>query len=70
VGYKTQIININQFPFGIIKRNYENITFYYCLYQHFFLSSWVVGKWKTIDDQSGEEKISGEIYEKSGFGKA
>ena len=31
----------------------------------------VVGKWKTIDDQSGEEKSVVEIYEKSGkiYGK-
>jgi hypothetical protein len=42
------------------------------LYQHFFAQGHgVVGKWKTIDDQSGEEKSVVEIYEKSGkiFGK-
>jgi hypothetical protein len=41
----------------------KSITFYYCLY-HILCSQGhgVVGKWKTIDDQSGEEK-SVEIYE-------
>jgi hypothetical protein len=36
------------------------------LYQHCFTLKvkGVVGKWKTIDDQSGEEKSVVEIYEK------
>jgi hypothetical protein len=41
----------------------KSITFYYCLYQHFLSGHGVVGKWKTIDDQSGEEKSVVEIYE-------
>jgi hypothetical protein len=42
----------------------KSITFYYCLYQQFFIQGHgVVGKWKTIDDQSGEEKSVVEIYE-------
>jgi hypothetical protein len=44
----------------------KSITFYYCLYQHFYTQGHGVGKWKTIDDQSGEEKSVVEIYEKSG----
>jgi hypothetical protein len=43
----------------------KSITFFtVCI--NIFYAHGVVGKWKTIDDQSGEEKSVVEIYEKSG----
>jgi hypothetical protein len=70
VSYKTQIININQFPFNWNhKRNYEKKYHILLLFVSTFFYAQghgVVGKWKTIDDQSGEEKSVVEIYEKSG----
>jgi uncharacterized protein (DUF2147 family) len=51
----------------------KSITFLLLFVSTLFYAqgSGVIGKWKTIDDQSGEEKSVVEIYEKSGkiYGK-
>jgi putative effector of murein hydrolase LrgA (UPF0299 family) len=72
VGYKTQIININQFPSWNQKKEImkKSITFLLFVSTFFMpVKVGVVGKWKTIDDQSGEEKSVVEIYENQIFGK-
>lgn len=46
--------------------NKKCIVFLLLLLAHFCFSQSVLGKWKTIDDETGKEKGIVEIYEKDG----
>ena len=51
-----------------LKKSY---VFLFLVVAHFCYSQSVIGKWKTVDDESGKEKSIVEIYEKDGkiYGK-
>ena len=44
----------------------KSIVFLFFLITHFCFSQTVIGKWKTVDDETGKEKGIVEIYEKDG----